>query len=131
MTKHQALRLLHPRDRQSVVFRGSIAFLIVQQPLENQMMQWTAHDNMESKGWWDQQTLGHTFSKSCLDCPSPTNTFTCCRRRQNSCSAHKKYAGINSLGHCCLTQRHAHTWFCFSTHCSAFSQGPGWTLWVM
>lgn len=71
------------------------------------------------------------FQKPPGNCSCPANALTYCRRRQSSCRAHKKYAGINSLGHCCLSQRQTHTWFCFSTHGSAFPQGPGCTSWVM
>lgn len=71
------------------------------------MTTWRAKVGGTSK-LWDTH-----LAKAAWTAP-PQPTLTCCRRRQSSCSAHKKYAGINSLGHCCLTQRHAHT------HGSAF-----------
>lgn len=120
------------RDRQSMVLRRCIAFHIMYQPLENQMMQWTAHDYMKSKGWWDQHTLLHIFSKSYLVTGPPQPTLLHIAEGDKVSVVHiKKYAGINSLGHCCLRQRQTHAWLCFSTHGFALPQGPGCTSCVM
>lgn len=95
------------------------------------MMQWTAHDDMKSKGWWDQQTLGHTFSKSHLVTAPPQPTLLHAVEGDKAPVAHiKKYAGINR-GSLLPQAKANHAWFYFLTHRSAFPQRPVCISWVM
>lgn len=105
-----------------MVLRGCIAFHIMYQPLENQMMQWTAHDHMESKGWWNQQTLQHTFSKSYLVTGPPQPTLLHIAEGDKAPVVHIKICWDKQPGSL-LPQAKAnpcmvllfHTWFCFSS----------------
>lgn len=114
MTKHQALKLLQSQGqaKHGIPYRAPVSG----KPKETTDCSWL-HGEQRLVGPANFET--HIQLKPHGDCPSPTNNFTYCRRRQSSGGAHKKYAEINSLGHCCLRQRQTHAQFCFS-----------WRTWV-
>lgn len=75
MTEHQALRLLKFQGQAKHSFERVYCISYCAPASGKPMMQRTAQDYRESRGWWDQQTLAHTFSKSHLVTAPPQPTF--------------------------------------------------------